>query len=463
MKAETGFRQCLLDIIASDVSSAAQAEQSIATYCAAIVDALPAVGFTTLLELFKSVQDSDDHLQHKWEVDGGLAVTAGQARHLLGALSMNELLGALDGEAEAVRLTAAARMVVLAAEGSSAPFRPGLTQDLLSAPVHGAVLAMLDSGSRALTGVPFWAQVDRLCVALEGAHAYLDCLHGAGHASMYTAMTHIDGAHASGNGTCMYFLAGAYPISRAAVHAALDTLEAAPTRGIAHTASRGMWMTVELHANDQSERPAHSSLLTFSIRASAPVLLQYCMVQPRLVFGCFIFADIIAALDNGSSRLSVPPEQLVSACLTLPMVHERNRRSCVLATLGYSTHLKTSMLADPAFELPDQQAQLTLCSSGAFNATVAQAIPLVEIRMRRLACIAGQVLGTSAARLDAQRASVEVLNAVASDGPTVCDLMSHDKDWRDDDSAIALCRELWDGTGENRHNYFARTAALIDA
>ena len=54
-------------IIATNISSSSHAEQTVMDYCAAIVDAAPALGLTTLTELFSSTKDVDSLLQQKWQ------------------------------------------------------------------------------------------------------------------------------------------------------------------------------------------------------------------------------------------------------------------------------------------------------------------------------------------------------------------------------------------------------------
>jgi len=480
LDAEVTFRKRATSLSKANSSSFETPELMVSAFCDAIADALPVLGFPTLLELYTSMNEIGPDLDARWNERGIRLMFA--ARHMMGSLPMSLLLNQNTGSVNAsqhARLITAAKIVSDAA-ASSEPLRPGLVTHLRGGPLHGAMYAFLTSSGGSLAPGLFWTQVLSLCQSLFGKAAYADCLHGAGHGAVHNALVDVDGARADGTASCPYWQNHNYAFSRAAVGRALATLQAAPARGLAHGAARGMWMSYWELRNDDSEIiPDASSLLGPNGTSGIKERLPYCPFESDLTPACFVFMAITE--PNSDIKLDVlswtaPPDQMIYDCLHLPMRSERNVRGCLFGLFRSSVEVDTlAFTGESAYVVPDQRAALKVCSSldNSSDADIADvAVSAKDRRLRALACIAGIAEGCGTLLREYNTLSVAVSNTIAHPETTVCSLMSETdgqglqaKRWSD--AEVAMCQESWDlcSTGQCKSplQFLGRFAEVVDA
>ena len=472
VEASSTFRQRLLEINATDVASYQTVDQGLHELCFAVEDAVEVVGFSTVIELYASIGGIEKELNNKMRSDG--LKLSGGGRHLLGTISMNHILNLTslawaDRHLTRADIKTAANIISTAAVHSAGPVEPGILEYANGAPLHGAIWVLLSSASRggSLEPADFWELTLSVCSALFGTGPFVDCLHGAGHGAMLNALLAVDRQGPNGTESCTFVLAKSLAISHEAVRQGVLTLQGAPARGLAHSASRGLWMTIHDTGNEDSELPPAAVLANVTVGLTLPL----CSFEADLLPFCFTF---ITMMNMDEPYLwAGPPEQLVSDCIALPMLSERNIRGCIFGTLqAYSFSNATFFLGTEPFELGDQQASLDLCH-GLDDFMLPAAEDMSEnYRLRKLACIGGFAWGYGETRRITQRLSLAVSNTVAADTPSMCDLMAEEEKaegrWSGAglELALDLCTANWnlcqDGSCNEMSDYFALSAEILD-
>jgi len=468
LEAEVAFRDELTRITSGNLTLPAGGPPL--AFCTAVSQALSVLSYTDVFDVYNAMTGLTVDLASAF-ADSGYSI-AGGGRHLLGAVVMNVLLAKLERAREGPRITLAVRdLIIRAASTSVGPIKSGMVEYGNGALVHGAIWTYLSTGVGSNAPRPpgqAWSDVLTMCADLFRTEAFLDCMHGFGHGAMMYAVLYVDGAQMSGNDTCTYMEMRSHAVTRTAVHVAVESVESAPGRGMVHSASRGMWMTMQELGNDETELPPRAWLLNTS-EATAELLDRglFCAFEP--IISAFCFSYIAGTDAEVLSTVSQTPTQIVSDCLTVPMVNERARRGCIFGMLeAYTVKDVQAYTGEEPFEPPDPQMAINTCAAIA-NGTLAGAeeAPADDQRLRALACIAGQAWGYGEAIRATQRLSVAVINQMAPPGPNMCELMASDTRWGDSD--VSLCEDTFtlcigsSSTCGSPLDYLARAAQVLDA
>lgn len=438
IKAEEDFRASLASITACDGSSSTPCQGDlIGELCNATVDALPTLGFATVVDLLTAYTGMETNLSNAFTASG---VSSGiiPGHHLIGIVAMNELLGAYDAHTMAdERDAAVGTMIVTAANRASGPLQPGASDRSLvgGAELHGAVWTYFGSFG-AIVPATLWPMVDVLCGRIFNMIGYSDCIHGVGHAAFNDALVTVGGAAKSGSGPCTYFQSYSLSYSGKVVRHALATIAAAPHRGLTVEASRGLYMAAAEYASAKmaaappldtpTTMPPAGALdwtyFRFSGDPTAPNVTLGCPYQSAFTFGCFYWqfqALRTEAKTNPAIKFTI--DSVVADCLAHEMLDEKTRRACLAGSLGaWALDPTTRPTAD------DYATYLDTCEA-------------LSPTPRRDACIAGLAWAFGDAKRSGDMTLVGAGQPLVT-GPSMCDVMQAQNRSVD---ALGLCRASW--------------------
>jgi hypothetical protein len=232
------------------------------------------------------------------------------------------------------------------------------------ASVHASVWTLL--GGNTMAPLSMWEAASALCAPHLNTMTFLDCLHGIGHAALHDALsTEALPQHHN----CWYQLENSTTFTAQIVMDALSNLGAgAPTRGLAHFAASGLWMSYGSLTDAATPEQARSICTLGAARLDASDLFL-----PM----CFRFA---------SYKFKNTPVSLGS-CLDEPMHDERARVACIWAAATLEASHDPQGLAFSTAET--RNASLTMCNGLEHGASRDESDEAVSLSRRRLACLAG--------------------------------------------------------------------------
>ena len=348
----------------------------------------------------------------------------GGSNHLLPFVMTREALKAFDAQgrfdeaAENDRLALAKQMVTTSAVLSAGPFQPGLHTAGFSDFLHATIWSILTMEG---AEEQFWPLALQLCGALTSASGtvFHGALHGIGHAVMVLA---VPTAWREGSGSCLYYRQGVHSVSRAMTRRAVNLVMTAPMRNLTFGTGQGMWMHWTFMGDERSERPpADPRDITSEWMKIPPLPSPHaprstpwlsCAYEPLLASACFGWQyQYRWEMAQSASRLRAYEQATVldTDCFGRPMLHERNRRACVLGSQLMATH-------------GSRMAALALCTSLETDAKYA-AVAAADRQLRRLACIYGQATHYGAYELVNQEVAASNGDALPTQVP-YCSLIN---------------------------------------